>query len=327
MNILYNSIENFKELFELSNDQISRKDIEQIPIINEDNILNDEKQITDLKLLKKSLFDKYRVLSTIKNLSSNSYSQVAEIFLEIVENKDLDSYWDIDGGFEAIALLKNAFNEKLANYFIKRLDLDAEWRAQPILNAIKKIQIKDLESNASKAFMRVFFSLRNHINKSNLKELRSSLVDMLLIYEELAIYELKDQLIESMQTNSSPTLESITNETNFMSVLINLFWSAHLLKYAVIFKNCQIQLVKQKVIVIDLKEFIDKGEFFNEYLTKVILTMKDKRKNFFHIIIDHSLIDLENFFAFNEWDSYRKFKNLKNKNALSALTLVINLKI
>ena len=134
---------NFKELFELSNDQISRKDIEKIPIINEDNILNDEKQITDLKLLKKSLFDKYRVLSTIKNLSSNSYSQVAEIFLEIVENKDLDSYWDIDGGFEAIALLKNAFNEKLAIYFIKRLDLDAEWRAQPILNAIKKIQIKD----------------------------------------------------------------------------------------------------------------------------------------------------------------------------------------
>ena len=65
---------------------------------------------------------------------------------------------------------------------------------------------------------------------------------------------------------------------------------------------------------------IDKGEFFNEYLTKVILTMKDKRKNFFDIIIDHSLIDLENFFAFNEWDSYRKFKNFKNKNALSALT-------
>lgn len=29
---------------------------------------------------------------------------------------------------------------------------------------------------------------------------------------------------------------------------------------------------------------------------------------------------MENLVAINEWDSYKKFNNLKNKNALSALT-------
>jgi hypothetical protein len=54
-------------------------------------------------------------------------------------------YWDIDGGFEAMVLLENSFNDNFVKYFKERVKNDPEWRFEHALNAISLLYSRELK--------------------------------------------------------------------------------------------------------------------------------------------------------------------------------------
>ncbi|ACE05906.1 hypothetical protein Aasi_0501 [Candidatus Amoebophilus asiaticus 5a2] len=106
--------------------------------------------------------DKSKVVSATKDaLATISQDELAQIFAEIVgsEANTLNSYWDIDGGFQAMVLLGNCFNMQHANYFVKRIEKDPSWRTMPALNAVRSLLAQNPKGEAKIACDKVLLCL------------------------------------------------------------------------------------------------------------------------------------------------------------------------
>jgi len=85
------------------------------------------------------LLDKSDVLRFTKEFIQkwpNSKKQLAVCFKEVCLREDLDWFWDINGGFQAMALLGDDFNEDHAAYFKKRIMIDPSRIVEPVVSAI-----------------------------------------------------------------------------------------------------------------------------------------------------------------------------------------------
>ena len=69
--------------------------------------------------------------------SGGDRAKLVKILTSIIDNKEQDSsYWDIDGGFKAMACLGDQFSEVFKNFFIERIKSDPSWRVEPALKAL-----------------------------------------------------------------------------------------------------------------------------------------------------------------------------------------------
>lgn len=116
----------------------------------------------------KDLIEKFKNKSNVvkhvkEAITSYPKEKIAKILLEVV-NCELNHYWDIDGGFEAMALLQNSFNDNFFKYFKERVKLDPEWRFEHALNAISILYSRELKE-ALVAYMSIFFYMSFFLKK------------------------------------------------------------------------------------------------------------------------------------------------------------------
>jgi hypothetical protein len=195
----------------------------------------------DEKGLKERLMVKEKVVDETKQVlaSGRNPTMLASIFCEIIDEGKLNSYWDIDGGFQAMSLLGNAFNDVLAGYFITRINDDASWREKPAQRAIQNLlATKGLKDEAYKACLDVVFCL---LRKSSdllplLNILRISshnafqmLAENININFSLKIAE--QEIANSMKSGDRNNLCSLSNALCYLYSSLSL---AFHLKYAAI---------------------------------------------------------------------------------------------
>ncbi|WP_053332791.1 ankyrin repeat domain-containing protein [Candidatus Jidaibacter acanthamoebae] len=122
---------------------------------------------------------------------------IAELFYEIINDKEspLNSYWDIDGGFQAMALLSNHFNSYLADYFIEKINSDPSWLVYPAFNAISTLLKQNPKGEAKKACIDVIICLvENSVHFRSGNELFVMLRASSQLIIESLITKLKSQL-------------------------------------------------------------------------------------------------------------------------------------
>lgn len=251
--------------------------------------------------LKNSLMNKRDVVTTMKNLSKSQYQDVANFFVQIIDDDKRNTYWDIDGGFEAMALLGNYFNSKLANHFIKRIEEFPNKCVLPAFNAIKEICFRSLNKDSAKEFIRILLGIRKQ-RKECEQKLQHDLPNFVLNIADVFIETLVDMLkFEDF------TLQSIKSDECVL-IFFNLLWCSNISTYAVELNEGIISFVKDKVFEIDLNKIVDNGKFFKELL---FLLDRDRSKvigllnsNLYWQIFDEVL------------EFYKNFDKLQNRKIL-----------
>ncbi|GAB4224151.1 MAG: hypothetical protein Tsb005_20870 [Gammaproteobacteria bacterium] len=119
------------------------------------NVFNEE-------IVERDLCEKKYVKYTVSDLLNNKNSEdrnviqekLAKIFIKIINSNELSFFWDVDGGFEAMAMLGNFFSFNHAFYFIKcvanrtSISEHALSRAQKALTVICQL-IKEIFEDAA----------------------------------------------------------------------------------------------------------------------------------------------------------------------------------
>ncbi len=114
----------------------------------------------DLEVLSKQLGNKSIVVNVTDEFVKDGHiKEVASLLEEISHSNEISHYWDIDGGFEAMALLGNGFNMKHAHYFMTRIKKDSSWRAGPAADALLKLAEKVTRGPAIQAMIMVLITL------------------------------------------------------------------------------------------------------------------------------------------------------------------------
>ena len=123
--------------------------LKQVPTFNWD--VNDyvEEMVEELedKKIIHCLRDKSSVLKYTKKFIKrhpNRKKQLAECFKKVLgedlKGTNLDWFWDLDGGFEAMALLGDDFDQHHAVYFQNRILLDSRRRIEPAISALLELE-------------------------------------------------------------------------------------------------------------------------------------------------------------------------------------------
>ncbi|RDD41280.1 hypothetical protein TrispH2_006922 [Trichoplax sp. H2] len=178
---------------------------------------------------------------------------VALKFEEVTED-DLESYkyWDIDGGFSAMALLGKAFTQKLADYFIFKLDRDPEWRFQEAFQAIELLHdklrrlVRTDSEKAMNACLSVILCLIKNFNApkvtidDNLRKRVRKLLQRAHKNIFQNFFQLKTKISDMYQLDSKNLLSMLLSQrclsTRFkpiITILQSLFWIALELEFAV----------------------------------------------------------------------------------------------
>jgi NACHT domain len=197
--------------------------------------------------IKGQFSEKSQVLeSTITWLKKIKSEELAVLFGEIVTEDKLNSYWDIDGGFQAIAQLGDAFNIQLAQYFVKRIDNDPSWRANSALNAMSVLFKPDLCEEAKNSCLEVIICLVNHVKHITSKQ---QLLKTLRTSPNVILQKLVAQLNATLENSMSDVSSSVIDcEAIFLkpiTLIRNIFWIALETEYAVIidYENNMISFV------------------------------------------------------------------------------------
>ncbi len=117
-------------------------------------------QSADVEAFSKQIKNKDVVTRVTEEFIKKGHVQEAASLLEKTSHSsEISPYWDIDGGFEAMALLGNGFNMKHAHYFMTRITKDPSWRAKPAAGALLKLAEKVTDGPAIQAMIMVMTTL------------------------------------------------------------------------------------------------------------------------------------------------------------------------
>ncbi|RDD41296.1 hypothetical protein TrispH2_006917 [Trichoplax sp. H2] len=198
---------------------------------------------SDLENVKTSLKNKNLVEDyTKKSLETICEAKIAQLFEEIITDTKINSYWDIDGGFAAMALLGNAFNTKLADYFIKRIDEDARWRANSALSAIHSLYHENLEPNAKHACLKIMpYFIKHQAKLSSTQNLISIIksAHSVIFNDFLQLHD----CISKISLNYLIVNEYEEYFKHPILIFRSLLWIAMKIPYAVNVENDEIQFI------------------------------------------------------------------------------------
>lgn len=188
--------------------------------------------VTKSSQIDKKLFDKcidkneikhhlkniFKVYSKVKELLKiMDPKQISQIFEEITEKQmmSLHSYWDVNGGFAAMALLGDGFSSKLADYFINKISFDPSGRVDPALCAIISLYDDTLVDDAKDACLKVLLCLVTH--RSHIKS--------------------KDQLLSLLRKSHKTILKNFVKQLNGQLLAVNSNYYRLLNEFTILFKQ------------------------------------------------------------------------------------------
>ena len=151
-----------------------------------------EKEIDESHLLK-LLKDKCIVVKTAEDLTDEGLLSTLAKTLTQVTKESHNHYWDIDGGFQAIALLGNHFKQQHAEYIKKRVIDDPSWRKEPALEAMKALATRINHPQAISAMLDLMYSLfrYGYIKAHDIQEMYASIGEGLFQRECLHVLAAK----------------------------------------------------------------------------------------------------------------------------------------
>ncbi|MDF3048143.1 MAG: hypothetical protein K0R73_1261 [Candidatus Midichloriaceae bacterium] len=208
-----------------------------------------------------------------------SATNIANLMEDIIT--DAPQWWDCNGGIHAISLLGNAFNEKFADYYIKRLDT---WRNNlPIVQdaIIRLLSNKDLDQDnylrCLKVAKKIFeMDTRNHYSQDIVDILQASSPKALKVLAGsinncFSLTALEKDLFDMVKNKqlSHPRVFDVATERLFL-----VFHLAHAFECAVIFN-----MEKDKVIIYcneDVEIKVDKSvrDIFSKFIESAVNKLK-----------------------------------------------------
>ncbi|KAJ8678869.1 hypothetical protein QAD02_014656 [Eretmocerus hayati] len=228
--------------------------------------------------IKSKLRDRKIVESETRNLlRTESLDTITKTFEEIIEENSMDShYWDINGGFRAMALLGNGISGKIAEYFIERISSDPTWRAEPALNAIYPLLRANLNKEAKKAVTSIISCIVTHRN--SVSNYQSKRIEYLIHNSAHAILEsLAGGLNEHLRRAERKVLFTFPNEFKHPILMLKtILWIAARMPYAVVISDDgrEFKLIRETIIHVSIQSDLILGELFTKILSRILLKLK-----------------------------------------------------
>ena len=209
------------------------------------------------KQIIEKLKDKRTVVETTKSLLKEfEPSAIAELFEEVIEFYNKDSFWGIDGGFESMSLLGSSFNSKHADYFVDRIKRDPEWSAIPAFQSIASFysetrQITINSDSAQEAYLNVLNCLINiKYNDNTVTE--TEIKRLIKLAPSVILKSFEKHINRKIHSETKTSSKILVEQLN---LLLNLLWCARILKFGVLIKkNKVLRFVKDISLDIEVGE-------------------------------------------------------------------------